>query len=94
MNPQFEWDEAKARQNERKHGVSFEEAVTVFADARALTIFDERHSNSEDRFWTIGMSTITRILVVVHCDRGERIRLISARKATALEQHLYESGTG
>jgi len=88
----FEWDPEKALENERKHGVTFDEAVTIFSDPRALTIFDEDHSTAEDRFWTIGISGNWRILLVVHCDRSAWIRIISARRATAEERELYESG--
>ena len=83
----FEWDENKARINQEKHGVSFEEAQTVFDDADALQIFDPDHSESEDRFIMLGMSAVLRILVVCHCYRAddETIRIISARKATRNE---------
>ncbi len=88
----FEWDENKARINQEKHGVSFEEAKTVFDDADALQIFDPDHSESEDRFIMLGMSAVLRILVVCHCYRadGETIRIISARKATRNECSTYE----
>ena len=71
--------------------MTFAEAVTVFADPRALVIYDSEHSEREDRFQTIGMSLFTRLLLVVHCDRANRFRLISARKATAEERRLYDS---
>ena len=88
----FEWDEQKAELNKRKHGVSFEEAATVFDDADALQIFDPDHSEAEDRFILLGMSSILRILVVCHCFRAddETIRIISARKATRNESSTYE----
>ena len=88
----FEWDENKARINQEKHGVSFEEAKTVFDDAYALQIFDPDHSESEDRFIMLGMSAVLRILVVCHCYRAndETIRIISARKATRNESSTYE----
>ena len=88
----FEWDENKARINQEKHGVSFEEAKTVFDDADALQIFDPDHSESEDRFIMLGMSTVLRILVVCHCYRtnDDTIRIISARKATRNECSTYE----
>ena len=88
----FEWDENKARINQEKHGVSFEEAKTVFDDADALQIFDPDHSESEDRFIMLGMSSVLRILVVCHCYRAddETIRIISARKATRNECSTYE----
>ncbi len=88
----FEWDENKARINQEKHGVSFEEAKTVFDDTDALQIFDPDHSESEDRFIMLGMSAVLRILVVCHCYRAddETIRIISARKATRNECSTYE----
>ena len=88
----FEWDENKARINQEKHGVSFEEAKTVFDDADALQIFDPDHSESEDRFIMLGMSAVLRILVVCHCYRtnDDTIRIISARKATRNESSTYE----
>ncbi len=89
---EFEWDENKAQINKKKHGVSFEEASTVFDDADALQIFDPDHSESEDRFILLGMSAVLRILVVCHCYRAEdsKIRIISARKATRNESSTYE----
>jgi uncharacterized DUF497 family protein len=83
----FEWDEAKARSNREKHGVSFEEAVSVFLDLDYLLIQDRSH---QDRFVALGFSSLARLLVVVHCERGERIRLISARRATRHERTTYE----
>lgn len=90
MSLAFEWDEAKAQQNQKKHQVSFEEAATVFGDPLSLTIDDPVHSAEEERFVTIGESAQHRLLVVVHTDRGERIRLISAREATSQERRDYE----
>ena len=87
----FEWDEKKANRNVNKHGVSFEEAATVFADPLSITIFDPLHSKEEDRFVTLGMSNKNRLLVVVHTDRDDKIRIISARKATKKERKQYES---
>jgi hypothetical protein len=89
---QFEWDEDKARINQQKHGVTFDEAKTVFDDADALQIFDPDHSESEDRFIMLGMSAVLRILVVCHCYRAndDVIRIISARKATRNESSTYE----
>ncbi len=87
----FEWDEKKAYQNIKKHGISFEEAVTVFGDPFSITIYDPLHSEGEDRFVILGMSNKNRILVVVHTDRDDRIRIISARKATKKERKQYES---
>ncbi len=88
----FEWDAEKASINQKKHGVTFEEAQTVFGDYDALRIFDPDHSEDEDRFILLGMSTVLRILVVCHCYRenDEKIRIISARKATKKESAAYE----
>ena len=88
----FEWDAEKASINQKKHGVTFEEAQTVFADYDALRIFDPDHSEDEDRFILLGMSAVLRILVVCHCYRenDEKIRIISARKATKKESAAYE----
>jgi uncharacterized DUF497 family protein len=87
----FEWDERKAAANVRKHGVSFEEAKTVFHDERAKLIDDPEHSESEDRFVLLGLSSALRLVLVCHCHRGENgsIRIISARKATARESKFY-----
>ena len=90
MDVQFEWDEAKALANLLNHGISFEEAKTVFGDPFALTIFDDKHSLTEDRFIDIGFSTSGRLLIVVYTERGARIRLISSREATARERTYYE----
>ena len=87
----FEWDEKKAIQNIKKHGISFEEAATVFGDPFSITIYDPLHSQDEDRFVTLGMSNRNRLLVVVHTDRYDRIRIISARKATKKEREQYEN---
>ncbi len=87
----FEWDEAKSLVNRRKHGVSFEEARTVFFDENAIRFFDPDHSGSEDRFLMLGMSFRLRVLVVCHCFRvsGDTIRIISARKADKKEEAAY-----
>jgi len=92
---EFEWDAAKARSNLRKHGVSFEEARSVFYDEYARQFFDNEHSNTEERFIMLGLSDRSRILVVCHCERvdGGVIRLISARKATSGERKHYEGPT-
>ena len=87
---QFEWDPEKAAENERKHGVSFDEAATAFGDPLSLTIPDPDHSEQEDRFILLGESFRARLIVVVHTDRGDRIRLISARLATRNERRSYE----
>lgn len=88
----FEWDPNKAKTNALKHGVSFEEATSVFGDALSITIPDPDHSGREVRYVTMGTSGRLRMLVVVHTDRGGRLRLISARKATKLEKKQYEEG--
>ena len=87
----FDWDPRKASANRAKHGVTFEEAVTVFADEAALLIPDPDHSEDEERFVLLGMSALLRVLVVVHCDREAAgvIRVISARRATRLERRPY-----
>ncbi len=90
MGLTFEWDDAKASQNRTKHGVEFEEAATVFADTLSLTIDDPLHSIEEERFVTIGESALRRLLVVVHTERGDTIRIISARQATRRERKDYE----
>jgi uncharacterized DUF497 family protein len=87
---EFEWHRHKAAANERKHGVSFEEAASAFADPNSLTIPDPDHSSNEDRFVLIGRTVKDRIVVVVHTLRGETIRLISARRATPSERRQYE----
>jgi uncharacterized DUF497 family protein len=89
---QFEWDPKKAAANARKHRVTFDEAMTVFADARALTAYDPDHSDDEDRFLTIGVSADGRVLLVSHTDRGDSIRIISARKADKQEREEYVDG--
>ena len=91
-NLSFEWDERKAAANVKKHGVSFEEAKSVFVDERAKVIYDPDHSDDdEDRFVLLGLSGVLRLLVVCHCYRGEGnvIRIISARKASAKESKSY-----
>ena len=87
----FEWDKEKNRINRAKHGVSFEEAQTVFYDEYAWLEYDEDHSDIEERFRILGRSTLNNLLVVVHCIREEEtIRIISSRKATASETGTYE----
>ena len=87
----FEWDAAKAAANRKKHGVSFEEAQSVFYDEFAVQFFDDDHSSEEERFLLLGMSTGARLLLVCHCEReaGKIIRIISARKATKCESAFY-----
>lgn len=89
----FELDSAKATTNARKHGVSFEEAQSVFYDEFAVQFFDDEHSGGEERFLLLGMSTGARLLLVCHCERdaGNIIRIISARKATKRESSFYGS---
>ena len=88
----FEWDERKNGENQRKHGVSFEEAQTVFSDDNALLIADPDHSDGEERFLLLGLSSALRNLVVCHCYRqgGNGVRIISARKANRTEWNRYE----
>lgn len=90
----FTWDENKATCNQRKHGVSFVEAKSIFDDPLALRIFDPDHSESEDRFILLGMSSALRILLVCHCyrEKDQEIRIISARKATKKEREFYTRG--
>jgi hypothetical protein len=90
----FEWDDRKDVENRHKHGVSFEEARTVFYDDFAVQFFDEEHSGEEDRFVLLGASAKQRVLLVCHCERvgGSVIRIISARKATNKERSLYPWG--
>jgi len=92
----IEWDQAKNRENVRKHRVSFEEAATAFYDERALLLADPDHSDEEDRFILLGLSTTLRLLVVCHCYRSEdeMIRIISARKATKPETAAYAKRWG
>ena len=90
MSLTFEWDEKKADENLKKHGVSFDEAKTVFNDPFSVTIYDPDHSNDEQRYIDIGLSLKGRLIVVSYCERGETIRLISSRKATRKEQRYYE----
>ena len=90
----FEWDERKNRANRAKHGVSFDEAKTVFFDENAIEFYDDEHSEWEDRFSMLGLGAKLRILLVCYCLRegGATIRIISARKATASERQFYPAG--
>ena len=88
----LEWDPEKARSNLEKHGVDFHEAGTVFDDPLSTTVPDPAHSVDERRYITIGLSLSGRILVVAHTDRGEAVRLITARPATPTERRFYEQG--
>ena len=89
----FEWDLKKAKQNLRKHAVSFDEAVTVFYDLLSATLDDPDHSVGEHRYITIGFSSRGRLLVVGYTERGEALRIINARPATAHERKKHEGQT-
>ena len=89
---QFEWDSAKAVENLTKHGVSFQEAATVFRDPLSATGADPDHSIGEERFIIFGVSTSGRLLVVAHTEDGDTIRIITARPVTAAERKIYEEG--
>lgn len=86
----FEWDEAKDLANQKKHGISFDEAKTVFGDPRSITIVDEAHSDEEDRYLDLGLSSSGRLIVVSYTERPPNVRIISCRKATKAEQKTYE----
>jgi uncharacterized protein len=88
---QFEWDPTKAAENLNKHGVSFDEALSVFGDPLATTIDDPDHSIDEFRFLTMGYSKNQRLIVVAHTERERKIRMISAREPTPQERKQYES---
>ena len=88
----FEWDSAKARRNLRKHGISFEEAMTVFRNPLAQSYDDPDGLSPEQRSITMGLSDRHKLLVVVHCERGDGIRIISARRAMRREVRSYEEG--
>ena len=89
----FTWDPAKADANERKHGVSFDEAKTAFGDPLSITVRDDRHSAQEERLVLFGRSDAGRLLAVMHTERGTAIRIISARAVTPRERREYEEGT-
>jgi hypothetical protein len=91
MRPNFEWDEEKAKNNLKNHKVSFDEGSTVFSDPLSITIPDPDHSINEQRYIDIGFSDKGRILIVSYTERGENIRIISCRKATAAERKRYET---
>ncbi|MDO9026828.1 MAG: BrnT family toxin [bacterium] len=90
MKLNFEWDEEKAKTNIKKHGVSFDEATTVFLDPFSITIPDPNHSVDEQRYISMGNSDTGRVLVVVYTERRLSIRIISCRKATPMERKQYE----
>jgi len=87
---EFEWDRRKAEVNLKKHGVSFAEAGTIFGDELAITVSDPDHSHEEDRYITIGWSDRRRLLIVSHTDRGNEVRIISARELTKAERKEHE----
>jgi len=89
---QFEWDPKKAAANKRKHGVTFQEAATIFSDSLAITFSDPDHSFDEDRYITFGLSGLNRLLVVSHTFRSDRVRIINGRMATPQERRIYEEG--
>ena len=93
MSVTFEWDEEKAESNLEKHGVSFEEAATAFADTLSVTIPDPAHSEGEIRFLLIGVTTDQQMVVVAHTERGDNIRIINARPAKRREVRDYEQGS-
>ena len=86
----FEWDPGKVKNNIRQHQVSFNEAATVFGDPLSMTFYDPDHSIDENRFISVGLSRLGKLLIVSHTDRDDRIRIISARKATRREREFYE----
>ena len=88
----FEWDEAKGEKNSRKHKVPFAEGKTIFNDPFLVTYPDIGSSDTEDRYINIGLSAKNRVLVLIHTERGSKIRIISCRKATAPERRYYEEG--
>ena len=90
MALEFEWDPAKAEANLKEHGISFDEATTIFRDTLSITISDPDHSDYEDRFVDIGMSHRMQLLVVSYTERKDKIRIISARRATRAERKNYE----
>jgi uncharacterized DUF497 family protein len=89
----FEWDENKAAKNLSKHQVSFDEAKTVFDDPLYIDFYDPDHSEDEDRYLIVGQSTQGRLLIVSYTERGNSVRLISAREVTSKERRVYEEGS-
>ena len=87
---EFEWDPKKAESNLRKHQLSFPEAATVFGDPLGITVFDPDHSEEEGRYITVGASAAGRLLMIAHTDRGDKVRIISARELTRAERKEYE----
>jgi uncharacterized DUF497 family protein len=94
MSLRFSWDDRKDKANKKKHGISFDEAQTVFFDDNAIEFYDPEHSENKNRFIMLGISYRLRVLVVCHClrDNDKEIRIISARKATKKEQKVYLGG--
>ena len=90
MDMLFEWDEAKAISNQKKHGVTFQEGTTIFHDPYVATLPDPDHSDEEERYVSIGISVKHRILIVAHTERGTRTRIMSCRKAIGTERSIYE----
>lgn len=90
MKTNFEWDPDKAEKNISKHDVDFDEASSVFDDPMFISFLDEEHSSDEERYITIGLSDRGRLLLVAHAERDDRIRIISARKATKNEEKFYQ----
>jgi len=88
----FEWDPKKATANVKKHGVTFQEAATIFGDPLAITFDDPDHSMSENRYITFGLSLQKRLIVVSHTERGDRARIINARLMDRKERRIYEEG--
>jgi uncharacterized protein len=88
----FEWNPHKAESNAKKHRITFEEASTVFNDSLSVTFPDPDHSVGERRYVIIGVSRFGQLLIVAHTDRGEKVRIISARKANRQERRFYERG--
>jgi len=89
---QFEWNESKAEGNIAKHGVSFEKAKTVFADPLYIDFYDPDHSEDEERYLIVGESNQGHLLIVSYTERGDSIRLVSAREVTRIEREVYEEG--
>jgi uncharacterized protein len=87
---QFEWDPQKYKKNSRKHGVSFLEAASIFGDDFTITVYDPDPSEREDRYISVGLSISDRLIMVAHAERGDRIRIISARPLTRTERETYE----
>ena len=89
---QFEWDPDKAVRNFEKHGVSFQDAATVFGDKLSYTFDDPDHSDEELRFLTVGFSQTGKLLIIAHADRNDKVRIISAREVTKRERRFFEGG--